>query len=311
MLPNTKKLRVQYNNLWPESVVFPLEERFKEHLASQNLSCPFHPAPLEDSEDDEFHRILASILDALDALPLRPDKAFEALWTALDAEMFKVREQNGDHNRSRFVQFLDKIYSHSGQDRSWALMTAFLELVPLQTCEYAAVRILEAINTPGKHSEYFLAKVKPAVGVVFVDEFNGKYGSAWAVGTPPDADERARTQRKAGAFLQLALKGEEVTISNVAHHLNDMQRLSLFACAVLPNIRNEKFHGATFPSYRSSATKLKHYASGYFVFSLAYFMMLHAMLYKDFRTISTSEVEKCIEMNTELFRVAFAKFLRD
>ena len=105
---DTKTLRIEYNNKWPARFPFPLESQFAALLAEKNVVVPFKPAPLAPSDDAGFHRILASILDALDALPLRPDRAFEALWTAIDAEAFRVFD-TGKKTRLDLSNFLHKL----------------------------------------------------------------------------------------------------------------------------------------------------------------------------------------------------------
>ena len=87
MAQTTRDLRVQFNDEWPKTFLFPIEQSLSSLLHQKGLVAPFQPVLLRNIEDPDFHRLLASILDALDALPLRPDRTFEALWTTLDREI--------------------------------------------------------------------------------------------------------------------------------------------------------------------------------------------------------------------------------
>jgi hypothetical protein len=308
---DTKTLRVDYNNQWPATFKFPVEQRLLEHLKTLNRASPLVPAHLRHSVDNDFHMMLSALLDALDMLPLRPDRAFESVWTALDAEMFDLVERLRPPNSpSRFQVLMQHIEQKSAGNTSLASMTAFMDQVPMQSCEYVATRILEAMHQPGDHSDFFLKKVKPAMGSVLLDAFDSKYGSQWVAAA--DGHKRARIQRKAGAFLKLVLTGAAVNIGSLTNHiLQPEERLRFFVYAVLPNVRNERFHGLNFSSYRSSAARMKTYAAGYFLLLIAYFLLLHVFLYRGFNVIDPAEVNSSVLANTQLYAEIFGSFSGD
>lgn len=252
--------------------------------------------------------MLSPLLDALDMLPLRPDRAFESIWTALDAEMFDLANNLQPSNSpSRFQVFMQHIEQTSAGNASLTSMITFMDQVPMQSCEYAAARILDAMRQPGKHSEYFLKKVRPAMGTPLLDAFDGKYGPQWL--TAANGHAKATTQRKAGAFLKLVLTGSAVNIGSLTSHiLQPVERLRFFVHAVLPNVRNERFHGLNFSSYRSSATRMKTYAAGYFLLLIAYFLLLHVFLYRGFNVIDPVEVNSSILANSQLYAEIFGQF---
>jgi len=251
--------------------------------------------------------MLSSFLDALDMLPLRPDRAFESIWTALDAEMFDLVDRLQPPNSpSRFQVLMQYIEQKSAGYASLASMITFMGLVPMQSCEYVAARILEAMHQPGGHSEFFLKKVRPAMGSPLLDAFDSKYGSQWLAA---NGQARATIQRKAGAFLKLVLTGAVVDIGSLTSHvLQPVERLRFFVYAVLPNVRNERFHGLNFSSYRSSAAKMKTYAAGYFLLLIAYFLLLHVFLYRGFDVIEPAEVNASVLANSQLYAEVFGKF---
>jgi hypothetical protein len=308
--PNTKNLRLDYHNEWPATFHFPIELKFLGRLGRMNIAQPLRLVPLVQSSHAEFHMMLSSLLDALDMLPLRPDRAFESIWTALDAEMFSlVARQTVTGSPSRFQVFMDHLENFFPGQACFAAMLSFMDHVPLQSCEYAATRILEAMNAPGKHSDYFLKKIKPAVGQPLLDEFNQKYGPSW-LGVSNTA--RGLVQRKAGLLLKKLLTGEPINIGGLTNHtLAPKERIRLFVCALLPNVRNERFHGINFSSYRSSAVELKTYAAGYFILMLAYFLLLHVFIYRGFNVVTLLDVERAIVDNTLLYEKVFGQYNGD
>jgi hypothetical protein len=184
----------------------------------------------------------------------------------------------------------------------------FLKLAPLQSCEYIALRIIQALNQPGQHSGPLIARVKTAVGEQFVFDLNNKYGLAWAQAS---GKARSGVLRHAGALLQLILRGQQVSLGTNNYLFTDQHKLSLCITAMLAGVRNERFHGNTFPSYRSSATKLKSYAGGYFIFDLAYFLILLVILYKRYDVADVSSINDGIKYNSELFMTAFGGMLKE
>lgn len=304
---DTKALRIEYHNRWPATFKFPIEEKLLSHLADINIASALLPAPLAHSTDPGLHLMLSSLLDALDMLPLRPDRAFESLWTALDAEMFELKQQlSPPGSPSRFEVFMGHIETSFADTPNLAEMIGFMAHVPLQSCEYAAARILEAMNRPSDHSAYFLKKVRPAIGPVLLDAFNVKYGAQWLAAQGAD---QGAVQRKAGAFLKKLLTGFMIDIGALKQHsLAPVERLRFFVYAVLPNVRNERFHGLGFSSYRSGAAQMKMYAGGYYLLLIAYFLLLHVFVYRKFGVIDAAGVHAAITKNSALYVTVFGKF---
>lgn len=78
---------------------------------------------------------------------------------------------------------------------------------------------------------------------------------------------------------------------------------------VRPQFRNERFHGTTFPPFRSSAAKLKTYAHGYFILQVAYALLLEVFLYRNFGVISQVDAGETIKNNKEIFAKLFEREL--
>jgi hypothetical protein len=86
------RLRVKYNNSWPsEKWISPLQEELLARMDKEGLKQVFYPMALDESravdilfEDAELNRLLSTLLDLYDELPLRPDAAFDVAWRALE-----------------------------------------------------------------------------------------------------------------------------------------------------------------------------------------------------------------------------------
>lgn len=299
-MQDTKQLRVRYNNEWPSKFLFPVEIQLKKLLDENNVQQAFIPAKLNPSADQDFHSLLGHFLEGLDQLPYRPDVAFDAIWKALDAEFFRIKDEvSAPQHESRFESFLNKVTSDSNTCKAFFPLA---DVIPMQTCEFAAKRILKSKATPDQHSEAFLKRVKGCLGDSLYSSFLSKYEPMWA-SSPEEA------QRRSGAFLRKLVLGNEMDISDKKYQLSQEKIASFLISIVMPQFRNERFHGTTFPPFRSSAAKLKTYAHGYFVLQVAYALLLEVFLYRNFGVIDQASAGKAIEDNKELFVRLFEREL--
>lgn len=299
-MQDTKLLRIKYNNEWPSKFLFPAEQQFKKVLDNNNVQQAFFPAKLEPSADQEFHSLLGHFLEGLDQLPYRPDVAFDAIWKTLDAEFFRVKDEvSAPQHESRFESFLNKVTADQNTCKAFLPLA---NVIPMQTCEFAAKRILKSKAKPDQHSEAFLKRVKGCFGDALYSSFLSKYEPIW-VASPDNA------QRRSGAFLRKLVLGNEMDIDGVRHTLSEEKRSSFLVSIVMPQFRNERFHGTTFPPFRSSVAKLKTYAHGYFILQVAYALLLEVFLYRNFNVISQAEASAAIQRNKEIFVSLFAREL--
>lgn len=303
-MQNTKALRIRYNNEWPSKLLFPAEQNLKKRLDLNNLQHAFYPAKIKNSADQDFHGLLSHLLEALDNLPFRPDSAFDAIWKALDAEFFRVKEEGPlSSNMSRFDAFQIKLTTDPKVSQAFMI---FAPIIPMQTCEFVAKRIFNGRSSPDEHSEAFTKRARACLGEPLFTQFIGKYESEWA-------KEPQIVQRKAGSFLYQLMRGRELEITTAGtttkHSLTENKRISFLLSVVMPQYRNERFHGNTLPPFRSSAAKIKTYAHAYFVFMLAYVFLLETFLYRDFGVIDIDGVNDSAKKNRELFLLIFGNVL--
>lgn len=304
-MQDTKSLRVEAMNIWPAKIQFPIEKHVSELLASHNLATPITACKVGTSESVEYHRFLSSILDGFDSLPGRPDRAFESLWIPIDVEMERLKANSG-LNDGRFKVFVDHLKSDVVSQVVKDELFAFLEHAPLQACEYAARRILDAIDKPGPHSQRYVGRIQTAVGPDFTQDFAEKYLPR-ILGESPS--RQAEVQRAAGNFIRNVMRGKVMNLAGRDYGQDPYVRMAMFTSVILPNIRNERFHGTVFSSYRSSARQMKHYASDCFICALVYHLVLVVLAYRWPSTISHDELALTIRTNADRFILLFERNL--
>jgi len=295
---NTRELRVKYNNEWPKKFNFPVEDSFLQRVEEKKLDQVFFPAPLSYSDIWEFQYYLGYLLDALDMLPNRPDLAFDHIWKALDSEFFKVKGEFESYDVCRFDAFVDKILK---EDITAKSILKYLKIIPYQTCEYAAKRIIEASTDAGKksHSGNLFKQAKKALGKDFILNFIEKY--------PPGSNKKPSPadQRNAGRLLKMIFSGNEIDIKGIKFQIDEKSLAIFLLKVVLANSRNERFHGSVFPPFRSSQARIETYAHAYYLFHISYALLMDVFLYRDFGVIDSSEVELNIQKNTDIFSTLF------
>ncbi|MGM7883111.1 hypothetical protein [Yersinia enterocolitica] len=296
---STKQQRVDLNNNWPTKSLFPAEKSLIDKMAKFGIEQVFQPAKLQYSKDQNFHDMLSHYLEALDQLPLRPDIAFDCIWKALDAEFVRLQKENGS-KEGRFSLFYKHISKSTYTCNSYSQLT---EIIPLQTCEFVAKRILEnniAYKASPRNNDFqsFRKRIIQSFGQSLYNVFIDKYETLWA-------SNKANTQRDAGLLIQKLLKGKKLLIETIEFQLSDQDRALFLTAVTMPQFRNERFHGLTTPPFRSSAATLKTYSHAYFVFHVAYIHLLEVFLYRQFNTIDIETTTQSIKDNLNLFLTVF------
>lgn len=295
---NARENRTKFNNVWPAKYLFPTEESVIQRIAKHNLASVFLPIQIKHSDNHDFQTLLSHCIDSLDYLPLRPDFSFDQIWRALDAEFFRVKSIPGTSvNQSRFSAFSLHITNSNLTSKSHHKLAAH---IPLQTCEYLAKRILESTSTPNEHSDAFIKRVKNTLGAGLLSDIHIKYDSGWL--TP---NKRAETQRKLGGLLKIIISGRPVTVGANAYHFSADEISQLMISTILPQFRNERFHGNVRPPFRSSKATLKTYAHAYFLFIYAYSLMCEVFLYRQFGVTQPADVVAYTNGNVDRFVKVF------
>lgn len=292
--------RTKFNNEWPAIFLFPAEQSLKQRLAKHNFISIFFPAQLQHSTDHSYQTLLSHSIDALDLLPLRPDFSFDQIWKALDAEFFRLKlALTAPSHVSRFVAFSSHISTSPDTSKSHYVLAG---KIPLQSCEYLAKRLLDSTSNPTEHTDAFVKRLSVTLGAPFLADIHLKYDTGWLT-----AGKEAETQRKLGGLLRLLLGGATVDVNGNFYLITPDKAAEVIIGTMLPQFRNERFHGNTRPPFRSSAATMKTYAHSYFLLIYSYALMLDVFLYRKFGVITPVDVIN--NTNTNLDR--FLKVLGD
>lgn len=239
-----------------------IEDQFAERVARAG-SRFFVPLPLTHSDDLWYNTQVSFLLEALDALPRRPDIAFDSVWKVLE----KTAHSWLPAYPERRPNITDTLGHLSADPRlSNSVTKALLGDVPTQTCEYLFKRLIarEPAESSGRarrrlSNGYGAGDVLPGEIKAFLALVEGKYSA-------PDLD----TARRGAALLRRALTGETLDIAGTQVGLSLPARLRILLCGLLYTSRNERYHGESFSPFYSSAASIKTYTHPHYLFLSAY-----------------------------------------
>lgn len=295
--------RTQLNNDWPnispDQKYFECEIEFKKLLESKNIDQLFKPAQLNFLDDYKFQMLLAHILDSLDMLPLRPDLAFDNLWKKIDSIALKKQLSNGNQNISRFDFIIDEL---SKNDENFSIFNIYLQYLPLQTCEYIAKRLIQEYGKrdPKGNLNNLSKRANSLLGAEAVQAFIEKYPRQ------ENGKPNATDTFQAGKCLKILFSTRKIILGdNDKEYTFESKNLSIFLIkTILPMYRNERFHGAVFPSFRSSKATISSYAHAYYLFHIVYALSLEIIV-NTYQVISIDDAIGAMEINANLFNTVF------
>ena len=309
---NTQDQRIAAHNNWPTKVEFKAERAFREHLNVKGESIPFKTIALGPGNDRTYQVCVGHFVDALEALPHRPDYFFDHCFKVIDVSAKPLFNKQGVNG---IVQGLaGKLLSASTQD--WqATVDALGSHVPLMTCRYLAKRMLLAHGTTDDLDKQLELRVEKCVRKTVYDEFVGKFGSdASGARLNPATDGAIE---KAASFLKLYLSGKPASKSrgsgfalldlknpkNVpTHH----QRIEFLLSIFLFTMRNERSHGGVLSAFRTSKGTLERYEGYYFAMLCAYIFSLGVLNLRGLGSISPPNILICATDNLAMQKAFFS-----
>ncbi|MEV7466715.1 hypothetical protein AB0O20_09410 [Streptomyces kronopolitis] len=239
-----------------------IEDQFAERVARAG-SRFFTPLPLTYSDDLWYNTQVSFLLEALDALPRRPDIAFDSVWKVLE----KSAHAWLPARPGRGPNITDALGLLSADPRlSHSVTEALLANIPSQTCGYLFKRLIT--REPAESSRRALQRLSnsygrgdtlPAEIAAFLTLVEKKYAA-------PDFD----TARRGAALLRRALTGETLDIAGTQVTLSFPARLRILLSGLLYTSRNERYHGESFSPFYSSAASIKTYTHPHYLFLAAY-----------------------------------------
>lgn len=124
-------------------------------------------------------------------------------------------ELSAPQHESRFESFINKLTTDQNTCKAFLPLA---NVIRMQTCEFAAKRILKSKATPDQHSEAFLKRVRGCFGNALYSSFLLKYEPILGI----SQDE---AQRKSGAFLRKLVLGSEVDINGEKYTFSQEKKI--------------------------------------------------------------------------------------
>jgi hypothetical protein len=267
-LSRQRRERIEIITAWSRSGILEerrhllIEEQFAERVAQAD-SRFFIPLPLTYSDDVWYNTQVSFLLESFDALPRRPDIAFDSVWKVLErsANAWLPSYPGGRRN------ITDTLGHLSADSRlSNPVTEALLGDIPSQTCGYLFKRLIA--REPAESSRrartrllksYGAADVLPAEIEKFLALVEERYAA-------PDTG----MARRGAMLLRRALKGETLDIAGTKVSLSLHARLRILLCGLLYTVRNERYHGESFSPFYSSTASIKTYTQPHYLFLAAY-----------------------------------------
>ena len=244
------RLRVKYNNEWPPARwMSPLQEELMVKINKAELKQVFFPLFLEEDKavdllfkDARLNRLLSTLFDMYDELPLRPDTAFDVTWRSLEIVIqFYLQKYYPmalkSNNKRKPVSVEHKINTvtdsvfKSQLNNCKPLMDVFERLVDKDVSWSALHYIVARMFLPGElqvKTQYELvsARCKDILGVNMYDDIKEKY--------IVDDKLTADNHRKAERLLHLIIKGSQITLGKHTYHeLNLQTRITFIISGIL------------------------------------------------------------------------------
>lgn len=294
------RFRIRYNNSWPaEKWISPLQEALLAKMKKAGLNQVFCPLELDEDKavdvlykDAELNRIISTLLDLYDELPLRPDAAFDVAWRALEIVVhlyLKLYYPNAlkganDNIPASVEQKINRITNSVFEqqlNKCQSLQGVFKRLLNDGVSESAFHYIVARMFLPGELQvrtqwSQVSARCKEILGSGLFDEYRRKY----VKGETMDPDSHRRAER----LLMLILKGEKkIVLEHEFDALPLQKRITFVLSGILYSSRCERFHGDFFSPLKSDRSTLGTYYGQYWLLTVSYmffWMTVHQYLEK-------------------------------
>ncbi|MGI5471573.1 hypothetical protein [Streptomyces sp. CA-132043] len=245
-----------------ERRTLPIEQQFRERVARTG-SRLFVPLALAHSDDIWYHTQISYLLEAYDALPARPDLAFDSVWKVWESTVgLTVVARTGKPRN--ITDSLRYVSDHVALDAG--TFETVVAALPSQTCEYLFKRIVRE-RRAAKGRGVGLRLAGGADGTA-IEALLDLMEDGAAQGEELDA------ARRGAMLLRRALAGELLRIGTEEVRLSATARLRILLGGLLYTARNERYHGESFSPFYSSAASLKTYTHPHYLFLATYALVL-------------------------------------
>jgi hypothetical protein len=308
---NPQNQRIQAHNNWPKREEFKAEHAFREKLEAQAYRIPFKTITLGNGSDRTYQICVGHLVDALEALPNRPDYFFDHCFKIIDECARPLFNKQGIKG---IVQGLSgKLLTASKAD--WqAIVNALGDAIPLMTCRYLSKRMLSVHGSSDDLDKMLAARVEKCLRKSVYDEFFAKFGvDSRGARVQPPTDSAIE---KSASFLKLYLSGKPASkprgsgyalldLHNPKNVPSHQQRIEFLLSVLLFTMRNERAHGGVLSAFRTSKGNLERYESYYFTMLCSYVFALGVLSLRGFGAITPAMICACVADNIKLQKSFF------
>jgi hypothetical protein len=275
------------------------EKAFSERVKASR-GC-FYPIKLNDSVDLDYQREIGYLIDAFDALPMRPDFAFESVWKALESEtrVYSPKETV----TSRMFMLAER-----GDMR---VLMKLAEATPLQSCKYLFKIIVTDYLIPSARANS--ADRGAALESKRVDSVAKKSGQLSELFDYMRQTFRASdpsSVRRGALLLRHGLRGDSVHMGEEnCLCLDEEARALILIPLYLYSARNDRFHADFSSPFISGVATVRTYTLPFHAFMVAYHMLLEIWIRKRPNVVSgnVNSVIALLDQNLVYVRDLFGK----
>ena len=246
------------------------EKAFSERV-KVSKGC-FYPIKLNDSSDRNYQREIGYLIDSFDALPMRPDFAFESVWKALESETRVYNPQESITCRMIML-------AQQGDKR---ILMKLAEAMPLQSCEYLfKIIVTDYIMPSVKKGSTDIGAAQESRRVDKVAKKSDQLDKLFNYMRQKFRGSGPSGARDGGLLLRHGLRGDSVHMG--AHNslsLDEEARALILIPLYLYSARNDRFHADFSSPFISGVATVRTYTLPYHAFMVAYHMLLEIWLRK-------------------------------
>lgn len=276
-----------------------VEKDFSERV-NASKGC-FYPIKLNDSSDLDYQREIGYLIDSFDALPMRPDFAFESVWKALESET-RV------YNPKASITLRMIMLAQQGDKR---VLMKLAEAMPLQSCEYLFKIIVTDYIMPSERAgSTDRGATQESKRVDTVAKNSSQLNELFDYMRQKFSASDPSSARDGALLLRHGLRGDSVHMGD--HNwpcLDEEARALILIPLYLYSARNDRFHADFSSPFISGVATLRTYTLPYHAFMVAYHMLLEIWLRKRPNVVSGNldSLFALLDQNLDYMRELFGR----
>ncbi|MCC2327140.1 hypothetical protein [Bacillus wiedmannii] len=318
-----KRLRIQYFRQWKpkinledynNSLLFPIEEAFLKRVnKSENFFVPFR---FKYRIDENYHKQLTFLIDALDFLPLRPDLAFDSLWKSLESFVTYIDRMNNPGSTTNTTDLLKQYVSKWENQITSNSYLSFLsnelyQSMPVQVYEYIVKKSLSEFDPTVPFKDNGQSYKRMALISPNINNLLGALSGIFGYGNLTGKNTRDAAMLLNRLYCRKSDE-EDITIpkgSTNVYEINKLEKLSLIVNGLLYTYRNDRFHANAFSPFKSSKATIKTYAFAHFAFLFTYYLVLLLFHEDNPSDFKLSDIYSNVNYNLDLFITIYGRHL--